>query len=98
MAPLAYMRKYGAFEIDRDRYRLNEAPAGAGHPGVERDGGHRTGFASPSRLLEWHSETLRDWGWPEAAIPSYTESHVYWRNLDLEGNERILLPTFRLPP
>ncbi len=97
LTPLEYMRKYGAFEIDRDRYLLNEAEVAPDQPGVEVDGERKSGFTSPSRLLEWHSETLEDWNWPEATIPTYLKSHVYWRDLDLEGRERILLPTFRLP-
>ncbi|MYH56031.1 MAG: molybdopterin-dependent oxidoreductase, partial [Acidimicrobiia bacterium] len=91
LTPLAYMRKYGAFEIDRNRYELNETPASADQPGVERDGKRLSGFTSPSHLLEWHSDTLREWGWEEVSVPTYVKSHVYWRNLDLEGNERILV-------
>ena len=70
LTPLHYMRKYGAFEIDRDRYLLNEAAAQVDEPGVEINGERKTGFTSPSRLLEWHSETLADWNWPDAAIPT----------------------------
>jgi hypothetical protein len=40
---------------------------------------------------------MDDWGWGEEAIPTYLKSHVNWRDLDLGGNERILLPIFRLP-
>ena len=97
LTALEYMRKYGAFEIDRDRYLLNEAEVAPDQPGVEVDGERKSGFTSPSRLLEWHSETLEEWNWPEATIPTYLKSHVYWRDLDLEGRERILLPIFRLP-
>ena len=97
LTPLAYMRKYGAFEIDRNRYELNETLTSDDQPGVERDGKRRSGFTSPSRLLEWHSDTLVEWGWEEVSFPTYVKSHVYWRNLDLDGNERILVPTFRIP-
>jgi anaerobic selenocysteine-containing dehydrogenase len=40
---------------------------------------------------------MADWGWADEAVPAYLKTHVYWRDLDLEGNERILLPIFRLP-
>ena len=97
LTPLQYMRKYGAFEIDRDRYLLNEATVASDQPGVDVDGERKSGFTSPSRLLEWHSETLVDWNWPDAAIPTYLKSHVHWRDLDWK-HERILLPTSRCPP
>ena len=56
-----------------------------------------TGFPTPSRKLELYSTTLRDWGWPEHATPGWIPSHVHWEDLDLAGDERILLPTFRIP-
>ncbi|MFQ5743513.1 MAG: molybdopterin-dependent oxidoreductase [Acidobacteriota bacterium] len=65
--------------------------------GVEVDGRIVEGFATPSRKLEFYSETLRDWGWPEHAIPGYIRSQVHWGNLDREAGEMVLLPTFRLP-
>jgi anaerobic selenocysteine-containing dehydrogenase len=61
------------------------------------DGTTRHGFRSPSKKLEWWSKTMHQWGWEEEAIPTYLRSHVNWRDLDLDGNERILLPIFRLP-
>ncbi|HTV12812.1 MAG TPA: molybdopterin-dependent oxidoreductase [Acidimicrobiales bacterium] len=39
-------------------------------------GGPVTGFATPSRKLELYSRTLRDWKWPEMALPEYVPSHV----------------------
>src|SRR6185503_7888174 len=45
--------------------------------------------------LEFYSQTLVDWGWPEFAIPSYTKSHVHPDNL--EDDQTILISTFRLP-
>ena len=96
ITPLAYMRKYGAGEIDNDVYRVNERPA-TPETGVEVDGEWKTGFGSPSKKLEWYSPTLAEWGWDDAAIPTYLRTHVHWRDLDLEANERILLPIFRLP-
>jgi anaerobic selenocysteine-containing dehydrogenase len=40
---------------------------------------------------------MKEWGWPEHAIPCYIRSHIYWRDLDREKGEYILVPTFRLP-
>ncbi len=97
LSPLGYMRKYGAFEVARDIYQLHERPVTDRSQGVEVDGELKTGFKSPSKKLEWYSETLDGWGWGDEAIPTYIKSHVYWRNMDLGGNERILLPIFRLP-
>ncbi len=94
ITPLHYMRKYGAFEIDNNVYAVNERPAPGG---VDVDGVERTGFPTESGKLEWYSSTLNDWGWDEAAIPTYLKTHVYWRDMDMAGNERILLPIFRLP-
>jgi anaerobic selenocysteine-containing dehydrogenase len=94
LSPLGYMRKYGAFEVEREIYEVHEREA---ETGVEVDGFTRHGFRSPSKKLEWFSPTLRDWGWSDAAIPTYLRTHVHWRDLDLDGNERILLPIFRLP-
>lgn len=55
------------------------------------------GFNTPSRKLEFYSPTLRDWGWPEYAIPAYIKSHVHHTHLDREAGEYVLLSTFRLP-
>ena len=57
----------------------------------------KEGFPTPSRKLELYSQTLADWGWPEYATPTWIPSHVHWEDLDLSGDERILLPTFRIP-
>jgi anaerobic selenocysteine-containing dehydrogenase len=93
--PLGYMRKYGAVEVAKDIYQVHERTTS---DGLEmEDGSRRHGFRSPSKKLEWWSETMHDWGWVDEAIPTYLESHVNWRKLDLTGNERILLPIFRLP-
>ena len=70
---------------------------GDGSPAVEIDGELKTGFPTPSKKLELFSTTLRDWGWPEYATPTWIPSHVHWEDLDMAGNERILLPTFRIP-
>ena len=146
--PLAYMRRYGAFEITRDVYREYERPvpeallaraavdeASGGiyveamparvnfrpQPGPFKDargwfrvgvmvnGEARQGFPTPSGKLEFYSRTLKEWRWPEYAIPIYPKnaaerermvhitSHVHWRTIDRQRGETILIPTFRLP-
>jgi anaerobic selenocysteine-containing dehydrogenase len=65
--------------------------------GVEVDGRAVAGFPTPSRKLEFYSKTLRDWWWPEHAVPIYVRSHVHWSELDRDAGEMLLLPTFRLP-
>ncbi len=136
LTPLAYMRKYGAFEIRRgalaeyDRVLSPEELAGTqvdaatgivyttapaappknivptpapvstdmGRPiGVTVDGQPRFGFRTPSRKLEFFSATLRDFGWPEAALPDYIESHVHPHRVNREAGEFVLLSTYRLP-
>jgi anaerobic selenocysteine-containing dehydrogenase len=97
LTPLQYMRKYGAVEVEKDIYRVHERPAATDGPGIEIAGDRKTGFNSPSRKLEWYSSTMAEWGWEDEAIPTYLKTHVYWRDLDLSGNERVLLPIFRLP-
>ena len=70
---------------------------GDGSLGVDVDGEVRTGFPTPSRKLELYSDVMRDWGWPEHALPGFIKSHVHWEDLDFDGGERILIPTFRIP-
>ncbi len=65
--------------------------------GVEIDGSAFAGFPTPSRKLEFFSKTLKEWKWPEHAVPGYIKSHVHWENIDQAKNEMLLLPTFRLP-
>jgi len=65
--------------------------------GVMIDGEPLRGLATPSRKLEFYSRTMTDWKWHDQAIPGYARSHVYWRDLDLERGEFVLVPTFRLP-
>ena len=43
------------------------------------------------------SKTLKDWKWPEHAVPAYGRSHVHWSAIDRAKGEMLLLPTFRLP-
>ncbi len=95
LTPLGYMRRYGAFDVP---YAGQERFAAAQPDGVELEDGRRcAGFKTPSRLLELYSPTLAEWGFAEDALPGYIRSQVHWSRIDLAGNERVLLPTFRLP-
>jgi len=73
------------------------ASRGGAAIGVEVDEQVMAGFPTPSRKLEFYSKTLRDWKWPEYALPTYIRSHVHPSNIDRERGEMLLLPTFRLP-
>ena len=96
LTPLAYMRKYGAFEISVDDYRPYEAEQA---DGVEVGGARRRGFTTPSKKLEIYSDTLAKWGWPEReyVVPWTLKSHVHPDEIDRGAGEMLLLPTFRLP-
>jgi anaerobic selenocysteine-containing dehydrogenase len=63
--------------------------------GIDVDGKVLRGFPTPSGRLEFFSRTLHDWGWAEAAIPTYLKSHVHPEHL--QPGEMPLIPTFRLP-
>jgi anaerobic selenocysteine-containing dehydrogenase len=70
-------------------------PAGRRPVGVRVDDRVLRGFPTPSGRLEFWSRTLADWGWREAAIPTYLRSHVHPD--DLEDGQMPLISTFRLP-
>ncbi len=111
LSPLAYMRKYGAFEVSKDRYVPYEKQvegeigedgrvrSGDSVVGVVVDGVAREGFKTPSRKLELLSETLMAWGWDdkEHVVPWPLKSHVHPDHVDRSRGEMILLPNFRLP-
>jgi anaerobic selenocysteine-containing dehydrogenase len=116
LTPLAYMRKYGVFQVSDKTYSrgferplsadelagTSQDPAGTvlrgGVPvGLLVDGTAVAGFNTPSRRLEFFSETMAVWGWPEHAVPRYTPGHVHWRELNRADGEFDLLPNFRLP-
>ncbi|MBI2210728.1 MAG: molybdopterin-dependent oxidoreductase [Deltaproteobacteria bacterium] len=65
--------------------------------GVEIDAIPCTGFPTPSRKLEFFSKTLKEWKWPEHAVPGYIKSHVHREQINQAKGEMLLLPTFRLP-
>jgi anaerobic selenocysteine-containing dehydrogenase len=116
LTALAFMRKYGAFEVEHDVYRVHERPVPLGELALATvDRGRETvskdgrvigilaqgvalqGFNTPSHRLEFHSATMREWGWPEHAVPGYWPGHVHWKALDRSKHEFDLLPNFRLP-
>ena len=65
--------------------------------GVMVDGRPYFGFPTPSRKLEFYSATLRDFGWPEYALPEHIPSHVHPERVDRAAGEFELLSTYRLP-
>ena len=83
LTPLAYMRKYGAFEVKREVYKPYE----------------EDGFKTPSGKLEIFSTTMQEWGWPEReyVVPWPLKSHVHPDKIDRDKGEMVLLPNFRLP-
>ena len=135
LTPLAYMRRYGAFEVEKAVYLRHDDPvdmagegvvvdaaaglvygpppvgpglnvahvpllppdgAGRARLGVLVDGEGRRGFPTPSGKLEFFSSTLRDWGWPELAVPTYLPNQVSRARMDAP-DAFALVPTFRLP-
>ncbi|MCH8030365.1 MAG: molybdopterin-dependent oxidoreductase [Bacteroidetes bacterium] len=112
LAPLAYMRKYGAFEVEHSNYVPYEQEVEGGTADeqgrIVKDGKaigalvedeQKAGFNTPSRRLEFFSPTLYNWGWPERrfTVPWVLKSHVHPDEIDLSKGEMLLLPTFRLP-
>ena len=107
----------GALWAEQAPARMNLRPA----PGPFRDAEGRVrvgilqgdtaveGFPTPSGRIEFLSHTLREWNWPEYAIPIYPldaaqrramphlVSQVHHSTLRREQGEFALLPTFRLP-
>lgn len=65
--------------------------------GIVDGGKARVGFPTPSRRQEFFSTTMKDWGWPEYAAPTYIKSHIHPETMDESKNELVLVPTFRLP-
>lgn len=83
MTPLAYMRKYGVYEVKKDNYLPYLAE----------------GFETPSRKLEFFSPLMAQWGWTERdyTIPYPLKSHVHPDHINFAKGEMLLLPNFRLP-
>jgi len=115
LTPLDYMRKYGAFEVKKENYVPFEKELGKATDyqlddfdraikdgqvvGLAVDGSVKPGFDTPSKKLEFFSETLAHWGWSEKenVIPWSVKSHIHPDNIDRSKGEMILLPNFRLP-
>jgi anaerobic selenocysteine-containing dehydrogenase len=115
LTPLAYMRKYGVFEVKKENYvpftkeigkandyqvdDFNRASKDGQIVGLAVDGVVTPGFETPSKKLEFFSDTLSNWGWSEKenVIPWSVKSHVHPENIDRSKGEMILLPNFRLP-
>ena len=114
LSPLAYMKKYGCFEIKATNYVPYEkdVPLKGGEikddilkdeagqiKGIVVGDEGKVGFNTPSRKLEFISQTIHDWGWPEKerVLPWNLKSHVHPDQLNFEQGEMILLPNFRLP-
>lgn len=113
LTPLDYMKKYGAFEVEKtvhnrhlrevkgDGFKV-EAETGLAAKdgkvvGIQVDGKVVEGFPTPSRKQELFSQTMIDWRWPEYRMPTYIESHIHHSKMDFENGEFPLIPTFRLP-
>jgi anaerobic selenocysteine-containing dehydrogenase len=69
--------------------------AGRRAVGVRVDGVTLRGFPTQSGKLEFYSQTLVDWGWPEYAMPTYIRSHVHPKTMD--DDQACLISTFRIP-
>ncbi len=81
LEPLAYMKKYGCFDVPGDAYFPYAKPvssegtttderdrvldASGAAVGALVDGEGKVGFGTPSRRLEFYSSTLDQWGWSE---------------------------------
>ncbi len=59
--------------------RKGSTPVGLAIADAKSPGGVAAveGFATPSRKLEFFSQTMVEWGWAEHAIPWYIPSHLY---------------------
>ncbi len=111
--PLEYMRRHGCFLVKDKVYKTHETEMKAGDYQIDPEQGvvHKDGkilgvyandkcmegFHTPSKKLELFSPTMKDWGWPEHATPTYIESHIDEAKLDRAKGEMALVPTFRLP-
>jgi anaerobic selenocysteine-containing dehydrogenase len=93
LAPLDYMRKYGAFAVPYGGQQRYEQDGDVALEGGDR----KAGFKTPSGKLEFYSPTMAEWGFDDQAIPGYIRSQVHHAALDMGAGERALLPTFRLP-
>jgi len=89
LTPYEYMSKYGAFLVKDDAYGVFAEETG--------EGKNPTGFKTPSKKLELHSQTMEDWGWGDQTLPGYIKSHIHREEMKPGEFEFVLVPTFRLP-
>ena len=113
LEPLEYMRSHGCFEVEKETYEVHKRPVDVSGAeldpssgvwmsngvalALEQEDGPVAGFATPSRRLEFFSETMEDWGLTEHSLPGYIQSHVHSSRIDRDNNGFVLVPTFRLP-
>jgi anaerobic selenocysteine-containing dehydrogenase len=94
LTPLDYMKTIGAFRVHERVYNKHLKPDANG---VDVNGEKYTGFPTPSRKMEIWSKSMRDFGWPEHALPGWIKSHVHPDKAYDKPNGMVLIPTFRLP-
>lgn len=92
----------------RTRQLYVETPEGRHNIGVvAEDGKWTTGFGTPSRKMEFYARWMKDWGWPEYAIPIYPRTEEQRKQMVhvvsqvhhsymTEPNAFALNPIFRL--
>jgi anaerobic selenocysteine-containing dehydrogenase len=103
--------KYNAADVQKDDstnvlfVNTNEGRVNIGV--TDKKGNWHEGFATPSRKLEFYCKWMKDWGWPEYAIPIFPKtkeqrkemvhivSHVH-HDFMTEDNAFALNPIFRL--
>jgi len=74
---------------------LEPDESGRRRVGVEVDGSLLRGFPTGTGKLEFYSQVLDQWGWPEMALPTYVRSHIHPQHL--EADQVPLISTFRIP-
>lgn len=85
-----------------------ERPEGRHVVGVELSDGRKVrGFATPSAKMEFYTSWMKDWGWPEYAIPIYPRTEAQMKAMVhivsqvhhqyiTESNGFVLNPIYRL--
>ena len=84
LAPLEYMRKYGAFLVEDHVY----GPTSSRRQRRRRRRRCAARFShAVLQEAEFFSKTLKDWKWPEHAVPGYIRSHVHWSKSIARGRD-----------
>jgi anaerobic selenocysteine-containing dehydrogenase len=105
-APVEY--PMSSVKIDpRTNVAYVQTPEGRHNVGVQYEGKLVEGFETPSKKLDFYVDWMKEWGWPEYAIPMYPKNeeqkkkyvhvtsqvnHIYMK----EPNAFALNPIFRL--